>query len=206
VFDLGVWGATAPPQATAMTTTTAKPVRTCAESYTARNGVRRTRPRRAKCTAVNRGYGANKRQREDLRQRKQADKARRRLEKRENGPGEVPIEQGGVTDASPSIDEIMKTLDGKTREQRAAPAIPARLFVGGLAPEMTEQVLRGAFEKIGPVSDAFVMRDRDSGQPRGFGFVTMQDRKDAARAISELHGTELLGGRLVVNVATERGR
>lgn len=157
---------------------------------------------------MNRGYGANKKQREDERARKRADKERRRKERREHGPGHVPIEEGeaGSRIDSPSVEEIMATLDNRNRAPRAAAPIPARLFVGGLSHEVTNDILRQHFETIGPVTDVHVVRDRESGTPRGFGFVTMGDRKDASRAIEELHGSELSGQRLVVNVATERGR
>jgi regulator of protease activity HflC (stomatin/prohibitin superfamily) len=158
---------------------------------------------------LSRGYGADKRQREDQRQKKQAEKARRRQERREVGPGQVPIEQGDAAQygASPSVDEIMARMDTRgSGESRSAAAIPARLFVGGLAREVTDQQLRAAFAAVGPVIDAVVMRDRESGEPRGFGFVTMQDRKDAPKAISQLHGTDLMGRNLVVNVATDRPR
>jgi RNA recognition motif-containing protein len=157
---------------------------------------------------VSRGYGANKKQREDERARKRADKERRRKERREHGPGEVPVEEGqaAATAESPSLEEIMRSLDNRTRAPRAAPPIPSRLFVGGLAHDVTNDQLRQTFEAIGPVADVHIVRDRESGTPRGFGFVTMGDRKDASRAIEELHGTELAGQRLVVNVATERGR
>ncbi len=54
------------------------------------------------------------------------------------------------------------------------------------------------------VSEASVVTDRDSGHSRGFGFVTMTDRKDAPRAIETLDGSDLDGRNIVVNVATER--
>ena len=57
-----------------------------------------------------------------------------------------------------------------------------------------------------PVADAIVMRDRDTGKSRGFGFVTMESRKDAAKAVQTLNGAELDGSNLVVSVATERSR
>jgi RNA recognition motif-containing protein len=50
------------------------------------------------------------------------------------------------------------------------------------------------------------MVDRDTRAPRGFGFVTMGDRRDAQKAIEALHGAEIKGRNIVVNVATERGR
>jgi len=51
-----------------------------------------------------------------------------------------------------------------------------------------------------------VVKDRDTGRSRGFGFVVMTDRKDASKAIDKLNGAELDGRNIVVNVATERSR
>jgi hypothetical protein len=158
---------------------------------------------------MNHGYGGNKRAREEQRKHKRQDKELRRQERRERGPSAVPVVAGpasGLPAKSPSIDEIMRTLDGRTRESRSAAPIPARLFVGGLSREVNEDMLRTAFEAVGKVADAFVMRDRESGTPRGFGFVTMRDRKDAPKAISALDGSELHGQRIAVNLATERPR
>ncbi|MCH9687727.1 MAG: RNA-binding protein [Deltaproteobacteria bacterium] len=84
--------------------------------------------------------------------------------------------------------------------------MPSRLFIGGLAWRVTTDQLRTEFEKIGAVNDAVVVLDRDTGDSRGFGFVTMADRKDAAEAIRKLHGQDLEGRALVVRQATERSR
>jgi RNA recognition motif. (a.k.a. RRM, RBD, or RNP domain) len=155
---------------------------------------------------MSRGYGQGKRQREDEQSRKRQDKERRRMEKRETGPRSVPIEGLTQIEASPSVEDIMRSLERGAGTERSAAALPSRLFVGGLSDDVTEQVLAGAFGQFGPVADCIVMRDRDSRMPRGFGFVTMADRKDAPRAIAALHGSELLGRTLVVNVATDRPR
>ena len=83
-----------------------------------------------------------------------------------------------------------------------------RLFVGNLSYDTDQQTIRDAFSAGGrTVTDVHVMIDRDTGRPRGFGFVTMPD--DAARsAIEALNGTELDGRTLNVNEArakTNRG-
>ncbi len=154
---------------------------------------------------MTRGYNQGKRQREDEQSRKRQDKERRRLEKREAGPGHVPIEQSTIgLDESPSVEDIMRSLERGGVPDRSAAALPSRLFVGGLGDEVTEADLKTAFGQFGIVADCIVMRDRDSRAPRGFGFVTMADRKDAPRAIAGLHGSDLRGRSLVVNVATDR--
>ena len=55
------------------------------------------------------------------------------------------------------------------------PSNPLKLFLGGLAYETTEDSIRQYFEKFGPVGDTQVVRDRNTGQSRGFGFVTFVD-------------------------------
>jgi hypothetical protein len=156
---------------------------------------------------MSRAYSQGKRQREDNQARRHEDKARRRAEKREKGPGSVPIVNGTLAmEASPSVEDIMASLQRGAGGERSAPPLPSRLFVGGLSDEVTESDLTGVFGAFGVVADCIVMRDRDSRAPRGFGFVTMADRKDAPRALEALHGSELKGRRLAVNVATDRGR
>ena len=78
------------------------------------------------------------------------------------------------------------------------------VFVGSLSSAVSDSDLRAAFEAFGPVVDAVVMVERGTNISRGFGFVTMGNRKDAPRAIEALHGSELKGSLIVVNVATER--
>jgi hypothetical protein len=156
---------------------------------------------------VNRGYGQDKRQRETERARKNQEKMARRAEKRDMGPGHVPIEAASHTvEASPSIEELMASMQRGPGHERAAATIPARLFVGGLSDEVGDEDLRRTFTTVGPVADVVVMRNRETGESRGFGFVTMADRRDANKAINELHGSELMGRSLVVNIATSRNR
>jgi len=69
-----------------------------------------------------------------------------------------------------------------------------KCFVGGLAWETTEESLREFFGKFGKITDAVVMRDRQTGQPRGFGFVTFEDPEVAKQVCGEQHS---LDGRTV---------
>lgn len=80
-----------------------------------------------------------------------------------------------------------------------------KLFVGGLAWATTDDGLRAAFERFGPLSEAKVINDRDTGRSRGFGFVTFEAPADAAQAMEEMDGTELDGRSLRVSEAQERG-
>ncbi len=96
------------------------------------------------------------------------------------------------------------SLQGDVRVERSAPAIPAKLFVGSLNDATTSASLRNHFEPHGPVAEAVVITDRNSGASRNFGFVTVADRKAAPAVITALHHSELDGNRIVVNVATEK--
>src|SRR3954451_18205389 len=79
-----------------------------------------------------------------------------------------------------------------------------RLYVGNLAFQATTESLRSAFASIGEVVDVHIVTDRDSGQSRGFGFVTMGSAQEAANAIAQMNGAMLDGRSLRVNEAEER--
>jgi RNA recognition motif-containing protein len=80
-----------------------------------------------------------------------------------------------------------------------------RLYVGNLSFDTTEDGLRSAFAADGRnVKDVNILTDRDTGQPRGFGFVEMASSQDAEAAITALDGTNLDGRNLKVNEAKER--
>ena len=81
-----------------------------------------------------------------------------------------------------------------------------KLFVGGLAWATTEAGLAEAFQAVGPVVEAKVVTDRETGRSRGFGFVTMENDDDAEKAVEELNGTQLDGRTIRVDVANDRGR
>jgi cold-inducible RNA-binding protein len=75
------------------------------------------------------------------------------------------------------------------------------IFVGNLSFGATEESVRSLFENHGTVDKVSIVTDRDSGQPRGFGFVEMPNDAEAERAISALNGTELGGRALNINEA-----
>ncbi len=76
-----------------------------------------------------------------------------------------------------------------------------KLYVGGLAYSVTDKELEELFSKHGGVASAVVIKDRDSGQSKGFGFVEMNDIKEGQNAIKEMNGQEVGGRTIVVNQA-----
>ncbi|MHC4642962.1 MAG: RNA recognition motif domain-containing protein [Planctomycetota bacterium] len=82
------------------------------------------------------------------------------------------------------------------------------IYVGNLAREVTEDDLREAFEAFGQVDTATVVKDRFSGESRGFGFVEMPSKDEAQAAITEMNEKDLKGRTINVNEArpkTNRG-
>ena len=80
----------------------------------------------------------------------------------------------------------------------------ARLYVGNLPFSATTDTLRTAFAPSGDVADVHIVTDRETGRSRGFGFVTMGNASEAARAIASMNGVSLEGRALRVNEAEER--
>ena len=79
-----------------------------------------------------------------------------------------------------------------------------KLFIGNLSFNATDQQLRDLFGAHGTVQEVDVIKDKFSGRPRGFGFVTMETKEGADAAVKALHGKELDGRALTVNEARPR--
>jgi RNA recognition motif-containing protein len=79
-----------------------------------------------------------------------------------------------------------------------------KLYVGNLSFNATEDEVRALFAKHGTVRSVNLITDRDTGRPRGFGFVEMDDA-EANAAISSLNGVEFGGRNLTVSEAKPRG-
>jgi RNA recognition motif-containing protein len=79
----------------------------------------------------------------------------------------------------------------------------SKIYVGNLPFSATETAVRDLFGQHGTVESVALITDRDTGQPRGFGFVEMP-RTDAARAIQNLNGQDLGGRALKVNEAQDK--
>ncbi len=78
------------------------------------------------------------------------------------------------------------------------------IYVGNLSYDATDVTIREAFESFGEVTSARVIKDKYSGQSRGFGFVEMPTQSQAQTAIKSLNGKDLLGKAISVNEARPR--
>ncbi|MCK9328539.1 MAG: RNA-binding protein [Candidatus Cloacimonetes bacterium] len=78
------------------------------------------------------------------------------------------------------------------------------IFVGNVSRMVSDTELRTAFEQYGSVESAVIIKDRETGDSRGFGFVEMADEGQANDAIESLNGFELKGRKLNVNQARPR--
>ena len=79
-----------------------------------------------------------------------------------------------------------------------------KLFVGNLSFDTTENDLQDAFAAYGSVTETNLMMDRETGRPRGFGFITMSSVEEAQKAIEGMNGKSVDGRALTVNVAKPR--
>jgi cold-inducible RNA-binding protein len=78
------------------------------------------------------------------------------------------------------------------------------IFVGNLSYQTRQDELEAAFAAYGAVERVSIVTDRDTGQPRGFGFIEMTNRNEASNAIAGLNGAELNGRAINVNEAKPR--
>ena len=79
-----------------------------------------------------------------------------------------------------------------------------RLYVGNLSYSITELDLRELFAGLGTVTDAKIITDRETGRPRGFGFIEMATEEEARKAIDELNGRDVQGRQVAVKEAEDR--
>ena len=78
------------------------------------------------------------------------------------------------------------------------------IYIGNLSYKVRESDLQGVIGEYGEVSSCKIIKDRETGKSKGFGFVEMTDDAAAAKAIEELNGAELDGRTLVVKEARPR--
>ncbi len=78
------------------------------------------------------------------------------------------------------------------------------IYCGNLSYDLTEDDLQGLFEEFGPVVRVNIIKDRDTGNPKGFGFVEMENQADGQNAVEDLDGTAVKGRDIRVNEARPR--
>ncbi|KAM7026414.1 LOW QUALITY PROTEIN: putative RNA-binding protein 23, partial [Acridotheres tristis] len=81
---------------------------------------------------------------------------------------------------------------------------PLRLYVGSLHCNITKDMLRGIFEPFGKIDNIVLMRDPDTGQSKGYGFITFSEAECARRALTQLNGFELAGRPMRLGQVSER--
>jgi cold-inducible RNA-binding protein len=79
-----------------------------------------------------------------------------------------------------------------------------KIYVGNMSFDSTEAELRKAFEAHGQVDSVTIIMDRDTGRPKGFGFVEMSNDAEAKKAIESLNGKDFMGRTINVNEARPR--
>ena len=82
--------------------------------------------------------------------------------------------------------------------------MPKRIYVGNLPFSASSQEVEDLFRQYGDVTEVHLVTDRQTGQPRGFGFVEMPEAEAAERAIQELNNKDFQGRNLKVNEARPR--
>lgn len=149
-------------------------------------------------------YSQGKQEREKNKARKKKEKAKRLELRREQASDPLEIVTcDEIVGHLPTTTEAMRTMDARAKLPRASAPVPCRLFVGNLSWDCADETLRDLFAQFGVVLEAVIVKDRNTGQSRGFGFVTFENRKDASQAIEELNGYELDGRNIAVNIATK---
>lgn len=79
-----------------------------------------------------------------------------------------------------------------------------KLYVGNLSYDVTEDELTQLFSQCGHVSSATIIKDRETGRSKGFGFVEMQNDEEATHAVTRMKGQDLRGRPLIVDEAKEK--
>lgn len=78
------------------------------------------------------------------------------------------------------------------------------IYVGNLSRDVSEADIKEAFQAFGEVQSAAIIKDKFTGESRGFGFVEMPNKEEADKAIADLNGKDLKGRNLTVNEARPR--
>ena len=152
------------------------------------------------------GVSGGKRLREATRDQKKKDKAERlqrnRAQRAQGGGGSVEHYVAAERPPEVKLEDI--NISGVAPRGPKGSYGPTKLFVGGLSWDTSDEQLKEAFRRFGPLQEAAIVTDRSTGRSRGFGFVTYEKPLDAAAAIKQMNGADLDGRTLRVNAA-DRG-
>ena len=88
--------------------------------------------------------------------------------------------------------------------EKKSPILDVTLYVGNLSDSTNEDELRSLFTQLGDVITLRIMKDRDSGQSKGYGYLTMSAQSEADHAVSRLNDSFFNGHRLKVSLARPR--
>jgi len=114
---------------------------------------------------------------------------------------------GKVESGKASKEELAKEREVmKMARNKAQKEFGVKLFVGGVSYDATEKDLRDAFSAHGEIKDVHMAMDSETKKPRGFGFVTFANKKDAQAAIKALNKSEIKGRRISVEESSSGGR
>lgn len=78
------------------------------------------------------------------------------------------------------------------------------MYIGNLNYDINEEELQKLFEEYGEVTTVKIIKDKETGRAKGFGFVEMPEKEQANRALSELNGREVLGRNIKVSLAHKK--
>jgi cold-inducible RNA-binding protein len=98
-----------------------------------------------------------------------------------------------------SLLEVRNPIEGKGKK-----LMSMKLYVGNLSFETSSDELQTLFAQTGTVESVSLIEDRETGRPRGFGFIEMSTKEEGAAAIEKFNGQELGGRFLKVNEAKQR--
>lgn len=148
-----------------------------------------------------------KRQREATRDRRKKEKAERLARNRArsaNGTGPSEEDDPTAAEALPEVKLEDINVSGVAPRGPKGSNGPRRLFVGGLSWDTSGAQLQSAFSQFGEVLEAAVIKDRNTGKSRGFGFVTFREPLEAAAAAKAMDGADIDGRHIKVNPAEDR--
>lgn len=97
-----------------------------------------------------------------------------------------------------------REISSKNKMPRVEAAEGTKIFVGNLSWGTDTQLLGDHFSQFGEVVDSIVLKDRETGRSRGFGFVTFNSTEEANAAVSSMDGQDLDGRQVRVNIASAR--